>query len=96
MFTHRLAAASAKSRSPALLNQASAAVAVLILSVALLAGCTAGRSAPAASADPSNPDAPVRAVRYAPVLSGYESQRPVSPKPWREQNERVTPRGDAQ
>lgn len=96
MFTHRPAVASANSRSPARFHQASATVAVLILSAVLLVGCNAGRSAPIASADPSNPDAPVRAVRYAPVLSGYESQRPVSPKPWREQNERVTPRGDAQ
>jgi len=96
MFTHCTAVASASSRNPALFRQASANAAVLILSAVLLAGCTTGRSGPAASADPSNPDAPVRAARYAPVLSGYESQRPVSPKPWREQNERVTPKGDAQ
>ncbi len=48
------------------------------------------------AADPSDPNAPVRAVRYTPVLAGYVSQRPVAPKPWRERNERVTPKGDAQ
>ena len=32
------------------------------------------------------------AARYESALGGYVSRRPVEPKPWREQNERVTPR----
>ncbi|ARQ03068.1 hypothetical protein CAK95_19630 [Pseudorhodoplanes sinuspersici] len=67
-----------------------------ILLAGLLAGCTAARTAPVVVADPADANAPVRAARYNPVLSGYTSQRPVGPKPWREQNERVAPKGEAQ
>lgn len=70
-------------------------VVVMLFLAALSAGCTTVRSAPIA-ADPSDPGAPVRAVRYHPVLAGYSSQRPVAPMPWRERNERVAPKGEAQ
>lgn len=62
----------------------------------VLAGCTAARTATVAANDPADPNAPVASARYQPVLSGYTAQRPVGPKPWREQNERVTPKGSAQ
>jgi hypothetical protein len=95
MFSHHPAVRPAKKRGPGPFKQ-SINVAALLLLAGVVAGCTSGRSAPIAAADPSDPDAPVRAVRYSPVLDGYVSQRPVGPKPWREQNERVTPRGEGQ
>jgi hypothetical protein len=57
---------------------------------AALAACTTA-GAPIVGADPSDPKAPVPAVRYQQATAGYVSQRPVTPQPWRRQNERVTP-----
>jgi len=93
MFTHRPVVSAAIARRTALFNSAVTRLIASIALAGLLAGCTAARTAPVAAADP---DVPVRAARYSPVLSGYTSQRPVGPKPWREQNERVAPKGDAQ
>lgn len=42
--------------------------------------------------DPSDPAAPVPRVDYVPVTAGTAEYRPVEPKPWVEQNERVAPR----
>jgi hypothetical protein len=47
--------------------------------------------APSAGPDPSDPAAPAAPVVYRSTLSGYKSQRPVEPRPWGEQNERVAP-----
>mgnify|MGYP001807551796 CR=1 FL=1 len=96
MFTHRSAVRFAIARGPWLFNQSATRFACAILLLAVLAGCTTAPAALLAVADPADPDAPVRAVRYSPVLAGYSSQRPVAPKPWRERNEHVTPKGEAQ
>jgi hypothetical protein len=96
MFTHMSAARSAKPRSQAHSNHSFRRACIALLLAGLLAGCMAARTAPVAMADPADPSSSVRAARYSSVLSGYVSQRPVSPKPWREQNERVTPKGGAQ
>ena len=65
------------------------------LGVALLglltAACAATPERLQASADPSDPAVRVPSASYRPVLGGYVSQRPVTPAPWREQNERVAP-----
>ena len=81
---------------PGLFNRSATRLPVQFCCWPLLAGCTTDASVSLAVADPSDPDAPVRAVRYSPVLAGYSSQRPVAPMPWRERNERVTPKGEAQ
>jgi hypothetical protein len=100
MFTHRSAVRFAIARSPwpfnQSANQSATRFAGAILLLAVLAGCTTAPSVSLAVADPADPDAPARAVRYSPVLAGYSSQRPVAPMPWRERNERVTPKGEAQ
>lgn len=62
----------------------------------LLGGCAAAPPAPVVTHDPADPDVPVAHTRYKPALSGYVSRRPVEPKPWREQNDRVAPKGSAQ
>ena len=83
-----------RSGAEAIINDRSI-VAVLLFLAALAAGCTTA-SFSTDCGRPADPDAPVRAVRYSPVLAGYSSQRPVAPMPWRERNERVTPKGEAQ
>jgi hypothetical protein len=65
-----------------------AAVGAVVL---LMQGCATAPSQPFATTQPSDADARVPAASYRPVLSGYSSQRPVEPLPWREQNRRVTP-----
>jgi hypothetical protein len=62
-----------------------------VLAIGLLGGCAAG-SAPVAGPDPSDPNVRVRPVGYRSTLGPYTSQRPVSPVPWQEQNQRVAPR----
>jgi hypothetical protein len=61
------------------------------IALGLLAGGCVATGRPITGADPSNPTARVAATTYRSVVSGYVSQRPVEPAPWREQNERVTP-----
>ena len=56
-----------------------------------LAGCTA-TSAPVVGPDPSDPNVRVPRVGYHSTIGPYTSQRPVSPVPWQEQNQRVAPR----
>lgn len=92
---HTLAGVSALLRSPALFSRPLARIGFALLLAGSIAGCTAANPALLA-ADPSDPDVPVRAASYRSVLSGYTAQRPVEPKPWREQNERVAPKGGAQ
>jgi len=66
---------------------------LVIVGLALLtAACTAVPPRPFAGADPSNPDAGVTASTYRSTTVGYQSQRPVQPATWREQNERVAPK----
>jgi hypothetical protein len=96
MLSHHPAASAAIARGPAFYSRPVTRLATIILLTIVLAGCTAARTAPVTATDPSDPAAPAAAAQYQPVLSGYVSQRPVGPKPWREQNERVTPKGSAQ
>lgn len=95
MLSHHPAASAANARGSASIPQSLARIASVLVVATALAGCQ-GQTVSAGMADPSDPDVPVRSARYSPVLSGYVTQRPVGPKPWREQNERVTPKGSAQ
>lgn len=56
-----------------------------------LAGCTDAPRSPAAGPDPSDPGARAPRVDYRSTIGSYKSQQPVSPGPWREQNEQATP-----
>lgn len=96
MFSRHRTGPFAIARKSRLFNRFAARVGGLLLLIGMLAGCTVARIAPLVVADPSDPNVPVRSARYSSVIAGYVSQRPVNPKPWREQNERVTPKGDAQ
>jgi hypothetical protein len=57
----------------------------------IAAACTPSPERLAAGVTAADPAAPVPASAYRSVLSGYVSQRPAEPAPWREQNERVAP-----
>ena len=64
--------------------------ALLLALVFAVAGCAA--PPPLTSSDPSDPAAPTRRIGYLSTTASYVSQRPVTPGPWRQQNERVAPR----
>ena len=92
---HRANAAMAQQRSPlwcsfAARRRGFATLAVLTLA-ALASACTAPPPSPSAGADPSDPSARTRPVGYRSTVAPYETQRPVEPKPWEQQNERVGP-----
>lgn len=95
MLSHNPAASAANAGGSVSIRQSLLRIASVVVVTTALAGCQ-GQTVSARFADPADPDVPVRSARYSPVLSGYVSQRPVGPKPWREQNERVTPKGSAQ
>lgn len=57
----------------------------------ILSACSTPPPSLVAGRDPSDPSAPVAAVRYTPVTAGTVDYRPVEPKPWGEQNQRVAP-----
>jgi len=59
--------------------------------VLLTAACAAPPPAPSAGTDPADPRVHVPPAAYRSVTGSYRSQRPVEPRPWDEQNERVTP-----
>ena len=63
-------------------------VSVFLLAL-LIAACARG---PAPLVEAADPFAPVPTVRHSSAIGTYQSQRPVDPAPWREQNERVAPR----
>ena len=63
-------------------------IAILPALALLLGGCL---PTPLAGADPSDPAARTPPVGYRSTIGPYRSKRPVSPAPWGEQNERVTP-----
>lgn len=70
-------------RSPAVIPT------VLALAVA---GCSfTPPPSPYAGPDPADAAAAVRPVTDVSVLGAYQSFRPVTPRSWREQNERVAP-----
>lgn len=59
--------------------------------VVLLGGCGSMPLPEAPKPDPADPQAPVPAGSYRPVLAGTASHQPVSLKSWRQLNEDVTP-----
>lgn len=63
----------------------------LALAGLALQACVRAPSAPLIGGDPSDPRTPGAASRYRSTTEGYVSQRPVEPRPWLEQNRRVTP-----
>lgn len=66
---------------------------ILVALLGLLsAACTVAPARPINAADPADPEAAVPPARYRSALGTYVSQRPVEPRPWREQNEGVAPR----
>jgi hypothetical protein len=67
------------------------AVPALVALGLLTQACCSTPSAPSAGSDPSDPGAPAAPVVYRSTLGAYKSQRPVEPRPWSEQNERVAP-----
>lgn len=66
-----------------------------VLLAFLLAGATSCAGAPPTGpftgADPADAAASTRPVNDTGVLGAYTSARPVAPRSWREQNERVAP-----
>jgi len=72
---------------------AQAGLKVLALSLLVLLGACAAPQKQVAAADPQSG---VSAVTYRSALSGYQSARPVEPKPWRERNDAVAPKEKAQ
>lgn len=65
--------------------------ALLIATGLSLTACATSAQPPHTRSNPADPDAPVSAAPYISTISGYESQRPVEPKPWLEQNQAITP-----
>jgi len=66
-----------------------------LASVSILAAlaqtCAAPPPVPLAGPDPSNPRARAKAADYRSTIAPYQSQRPVEPGPWQEQNQRAAP-----
>jgi hypothetical protein len=67
----------------------------IVIAFTLLMAACKPLSTPFAGGDPSDPSVPVPPARYQSSLGAYERQRPVTPLPWREQNERITPQPKA-
>jgi hypothetical protein len=61
------------------------------LLAALAASCSAVTASPHRGPDPSDPSVRVAPASYRSAIAGYASRRPVAPRSWREQNERVAP-----
>jgi hypothetical protein len=57
----------------------------------LIGVAMAGVAVPTWGRDPADPSAPVPPARYAPVISGTKSYRPVEPVPWGNVNRSVAP-----
>lgn len=55
-----------------------------------LGGCLP-TTVPLVGADPADPGAKVAGVGYRSTIAPYNSLRPATPAPWREQNDRVAP-----
>jgi hypothetical protein len=69
-----------------------AKVSILLTLVLAVSACTTAPRLHAFADDPADPSARVPATGYRSTLGSYTRLRPVEPLPWREQNERVTPR----
>ncbi len=88
MFAHLWMRGAALRRRP---SASLLAIAALLGASVLLQACSAAPSAPLAGPDPADPKAPVAPTAYRSAIGTYKSERPVEPRPWREQNEGVTP-----
>ncbi len=66
-------------------------LATVSLVAVLMQGCTAAPTSPYIGADPSDPTVPVPSTGYRSTVAPFNSRRPVEPRPWLEQNERVGP-----
>lgn len=65
-------------------------IALATLALALMvSACVRAPPAVLAGPDPADPQARVRPVTYRSTVAGYMSRRPVEPRPWTEQNQRV-------
>lgn len=65
---------------------------LLLACAVLVTACSrAPPPAPLAGPDPADARAHVPAAAYRSTIGPYASQRPVEPKPWLEQNQRVAP-----
>jgi len=91
MSVYRRARSAAFARLRASLRPSVRALAALALA-AIVAGCWSVPPAPFAGPDPSDPSSPARPLGYRSTIAPYARQRPVDPKPWRQQNEQVAPR----
>jgi hypothetical protein len=67
-----------------------AALAPLALAL-LLPACTQAPLSRSLAPDPADPRAAAAPVTYRSTTAGYSSRRPVEPRPWGEQNQRVAP-----
>jgi hypothetical protein len=74
-----------------LLNVGFRVLALLPVSVLLLAGWRDAPVRPLNEHNPANPWAPAPHVGYRSTIGPYKSRRPVEPAPWTEQNQRVAP-----
>ena len=57
----------------------------------LTAACSGPPPAPFVGPDPADRTVRVPPVAYRPAIGPYRSERPVEPRPWDQQNERVAP-----
>lgn len=65
---------------------------VSVVLALVVGGCSwAPPVLPRTGPDPADAGAQVRPVTDAAVIGPYQSFRPVTPRSWREQNERVAP-----
>ena len=64
---------------------------VLGIFVLVAGGCSAAPRMPLLGANPADPNATVSATKYRSTVGPYTRARPVTPAPWRDQNQRVTP-----
>lgn len=65
---------------------------IFLMATAVVLSSCAEFPAIQVGADPADPRAPVPLSRYTPVTAGTADYRPVEPKSWIQQNERVAPR----
>jgi hypothetical protein len=66
-------------------------LAAIGLSATVLQACSASTASPWRGPDPSDPSVRVAPASYRSTAGTYASGRPVDPRPWRGQNERVAP-----
>ena len=57
----------------------------------VMQACSASTASSWRGPDPSDASVRVAPASYRSTVGAYASQRPVEPRPWREQNQRVTP-----